>query len=303
MKKVSFWGWYSDYDCHTIDGLKKYYSVRNDSMTKFVRVMFKAFKMLLPKKVSERIISLVLLSKLDKSSIAIFSDDILYYIRFALALQNQRKIVVFRNIIDRTYENNINLLKRSGFELYTFDPADAQYYDICYKGQYLPVYDVDDVNPDVAAYFLGLNKGRKEILERLSHQLLKKGVAVNFTIIDNSEKKFSLSKRSVSYKENIEQVLRSRYLVDIVRPGQSGMTLRVLESAFYKRKLITNNPNVKDTDIYNSNNILVLDDQMNIPDEFLASPYEELQVTTLEKYKADNYYIDILEGIQCDKNI
>ncbi|WP_336280246.1 hypothetical protein [Cronobacter dublinensis] len=303
MKKITFWGWYSDYDCHTIDSLKKYYNVKNGSMTKFFRVIFKAVKILFPATFAEGIISKVLLSKIDKSATMVFSDDILYYIKFALALPNKRKIVVFRNIIPRTYKNNINLLKKAGFELYTFDPADAHYYNLCYKGQYLPVYEVNEGNPDNTAYFLGLNKGRKEILEQLAHRLLEKGVAVSFTIVDNPDKKLSFSKKFISYRENIQKVLQCRFLVDIVRPGQSGMTLRVLESAFYKRKLITNNPNVKGTDLYNPNNILVLDEHMNIPDEFLASPYEALHETVLEKYKADNYYIDILEGIQCDKNI
>ncbi|EOC0096047.1 hypothetical protein [Cronobacter dublinensis] len=303
MDKIYFWGWYSDYDCHTIVNLKKYYNVKNVSMTKLVRIIFKALKFILPAKAAEKIIRTALLSKIDKDSVVLFSDDILYYMNFALSLMNKRKIIVFRNIIPPKYESDIQLLKKAGFEMYTFDPSDACHYNICYKGQYLPVYNVDEVNPGKTAYFLGLNKGRKEILERLSCKLIEKDVTVSFTIVDNPSKKISLSKKSVSYRENIHNVLQSRFIVDIVRPGQSGLTLRVLESAFYKRKLITNNPSVKNTDLYNPNNILVLDEQMNIPDEFLASPYEALQEVVLEKYKSDNYYIDILEGAQCDKNI
>ena len=112
MDKISFWGWYSDYDCHTIVDLKKYYNVKNVSMTKLVRITFKALKLILPAKTAEKIIRTALLSKIDKDSVVLFSDDILYYMNFALSLMNKRKIIVFRNIISPKYESDIQLLKK-----------------------------------------------------------------------------------------------------------------------------------------------------------------------------------------------
>nr|EGT4494499.1 hypothetical protein [Cronobacter turicensis] len=79
--------------------------------------------------------------------------------------------------------------------------------------------------------------------------------------------------------------------------------MRALESAFYKRKLITNNQNIRTTDLYDPNNVLILDEQLNIPDDFLVKPFREYSKSVLHKYKSDNYYIEILKGIQSDKNI
>ncbi|EQA5669858.1 hypothetical protein ACX4ED_001124 [Cronobacter malonaticus] len=303
MNKIFFWGWYSDYDCHTINSLKKFYNIKNISLSKLSRLIFKFSRLVLPVGLADLFINGFLLVKTDKTATLIFSDDILYYMRFALGLKNKRKIIVFRNIISRKCMNDIQRLKEAGFELYTFDPSDAEFFNIDYKGQYLPVYNIQDMGTSTnSAYFLGLNKGRKKILVSLAEKLNEKGIVANFTIIDESKKNLFKANKKIAYIDNIRNVIQSRYIIDIVRVGQNGMTLRALESAFYKRKLITNNPNIIKTDLYHPNNVLVIDEQLNIPDDFLAKPFHEYSESVLHKYNSDNYYIEILKGKQSDKN-
>ncbi|EOI3523922.1 hypothetical protein ACT7BJ_000768 [Cronobacter turicensis] len=304
MNNVFFWGWYSDYDCYTINSLEKFYNIKNISLSRLSRLIFKFLRLFFPIRLAELFINRFLLLKTDKTCTIVFSDDILYYMGFALGLKNKRKIVVFRNIIPRKYTRDIQRLKTAGFEMYTFDPSDAEFFNIHYKGQYLPVYEVEGLGASTnCAYFLGLNKGRKEILDRLAEKLSEKGIATHFTIIDDSKKSLLKSTKKIAYSDNVRNVIQSRYIVDIVRVGQSGMTLRALESAFYKRKLITNNQNIRTTDLYDPNNVLILDEQLNIPDDFLVKPFREYSKSVLHKYKSDNYYIEILKGIQSDKNI
>lgn len=86
--------------------------------------------------------------------------------------------------------------------------------------------------------------------------------------------------------EYLHRILSSYGLIDLVQCGQSGLTLRVLESVFLNKKLIINNASVKEYDFYNSANIFVLEEFID-PDRlelFLNSDYVESDDKILGKY-------------------
>lgn len=49
----------------------------------------------------------------------------------------------------------------------------------------------------------------------------------------------------ISYQENLDNIRKSKCIVDVVQKGQIGLTLRPLESLFFKKKLLTNNKCIK----------------------------------------------------------
>ena len=66
-------------------------------------------------------------------------------------------------------------------------------------------------------------------------------------------------RKFLKYAIYIKRALSARAFLEILQPGQSGMTIRTLEALFLNRKLITNNNNARTLDIYHPNNIYVLD--------------------------------------------
>lgn len=86
-------------------------------------------------------------------------------------------------------------------------------------------------------------------------------------------------------------------MIDIAHPNQKGLSMRPFEALGLKRKLITNNTDIKNYDFYNENNIFVVNDFNNIeiPDSFLNNPYEELPDKIYEKYYIKNWLKTILE--------
>ncbi|MBN3063858.1 hypothetical protein H5A21_07110 [Pectobacterium aquaticum] len=244
-----------------------------------------------------KIIKSILKRKLNHDFILIFSDDVLHYLFLVNDLATPRKIVIFRNLINKKYKKRVEGLRESGFDMYTFDPSDAQFFNIKFKDQYLPVYKEKENIPECRAYFLGLNKGRRLILSRLSEKLTEKGINSDITIIEESDFSYLFFRKNVSYRKNVNNVLKSSYIIDIVKEGQDGLTLRALESVFYQRKLITNNKKIASYDFFNPQNILILDDDMNIPDDFLKTSFIVLPENVLDKYKSDNYYIGIIEKV------
>ncbi|MBV7405695.1 hypothetical protein [Enterobacter sp. ENT03] len=295
MKKVIFWGWYSDYDIATIRSLRSKYNVHNKSMSKFTRIILGLFKFFLNRNVLGYLYKICIADKLSKEEIIVFSDDIIFYDSILSHIHCKRKIIVFRNKLPIKFSSTIDKLQACGFEMYTFDNSDAKLYNIIYKGQYLPcVYSLKSVEQKNNAYFLGLNKGRQSILMALSDKLSERGITPDITLVKKYNFGIKFYHGKISYLENVNKLLESTYVIDIVSEGQTGLTLRALEATFYHRKLITNNPAIKQYEFYNENNILILNDEFEIPDSFITERYQPVSSDLLKKYTAESYYSDII---------
>ena len=78
--------------------------------------------------------------------------------------------------------------------------------------------------------------------------------------------------------------------MDLVQSGQSGLSLRVLESVFLRKKLVTGNTRVKEYDLYRPENIYVLQNN-NIDGlfDFFQTPYVDLEESVVKKYDFKNW--------------
>ena len=167
-----------------------------------------------------------------------------------------------------------------GFIIYTFNKKDAEIFKINYHKQFFPirVYQefpkCDFFWSDF--YFLGAEKGRISILQEVSNAL--SGYSLDFKIMKNKSE-------YITYDENIQNVIHTRCIVDIVQSNQSDITLRPLEAMAFRKKLLTNNHNILNADFYNRNNIFVIghDDWADIGD-FLKEPYVALDDQILRSY-------------------
>lgn len=126
----------------------------------------------------------------------------------------------------------------------------------------------------------------------------------NFIIYSKNKKEIKnaksigLATRStmITYQENLAQVLNSSLLVDVQIHSQSGLSFRVFESIGYEKKLITTNKQVEKYEFYDSNNILIWDNQS--PQEllrFFKTPYRPLPRAIKEKYALDNWIKFVLK--------
>ena len=67
--------------------------------------------------------------------------------------------------------------------------------------------------------------------------------------------------------------------------NQHGVTLRDIESIFIKTKLITTNKHIVDADLYDENNVFILDENnLSKIVDFLNRPYKEINREILEKH-------------------
>ena len=171
-------------------------------------------------------------------------------------------------------------IEELGFTIHTFDKKDAEILKLHYHKQFFPIRVYQGIpksnNYWSDFYFLGAEKGRAGILHDISNRL--SSYNLDFKIAkDLSE--------YITYDENINNVMHTRCIVDIVQANQSDLTLRPLEAMAFRKKLLTNNQNILNADFYNSNNIFVIgnDDWADIGN-FLKKPYAAVDDQILRSY-------------------
>lgn len=201
----------------------------------------------------------------------------------------------------------------SDYLVYSFDPLDCAKYGFKQISQYIPnekklkEYIGNSTHFDF--FFLGMDKGRKVMLDELNEHLQKLNYKTDFQLkysprglwqkLDkwlNRNKKYKM----LSYEKNLDMASRSKCIVEIVQEGQSGLTLRTLEALFLKKKLITNNVSVIDSELFNAANILyfeTLEDlREDIINAFMERTYCDYPDEILIKHTI-TYNMRIMEAV------
>ena len=190
---------------------------------------------------------------------------------------NKRVIVWYRNSVYSSV--NPNGIDREKCELWTFDKKDSLLYEMNYNPQfYIPSSIYIERETEYDAFFIGKDKGRLDALLNLEHELKKRGLKTKFCIVNyNSE--------YMTYNLVLENISKSKVLIDIQASWQEGITLRPLEALFYKKKLITNNKNIYEYNFYNKNNVFILGkDSIDNIENFIKSPYIDIDQKIIDGY-------------------
>jgi hypothetical protein len=95
--------------------------------------------------------------------------------------------------------------------------------------------------------------------------------------------------------ELTELIARSRIVIDIERPVQSGFTMRTIEILAAGRKLITTNAEVANADFFDPDNIAIVNRKSpELSKTFLETPYRNLSPQTVARYSLGTWLDDVL---------
>lgn len=214
------------------------------------------------------------------------------YIALHTLVNNQKNIIFFWNPLESLkktthyVKSKLMILNKLGYNLTTFDSADAQKYGIEWirnVDRKIQIKDLDQIIYDF--YFIGMPKGREYIINNLKNKLEQKGFKLNFILIKSRED-------VISPFDNIVNSAHSRCIVDIVSPKyhQVGLTLRPFDAMFLKKKIITTSFNITQYDFFNSNNIYVIkDDKLTGIEDFMNKPYVNLSNEIINSYEINNW--------------
>jgi len=99
---------------------------------------------------------------------------------------------------------------------------------------------------------------------------------------------------SLGKAEILSLFSRSKIILDIQHPGQTGLTMRTIECLGAGKKLITTNLDVMKYDFYRSENILVVDRfKPVVTREFMILPFKNLPPEIYERYSLKNWLNEI----------
>lgn len=160
-------------------------------------------------------------------------------------------------------------------------------------------------SPDTDVYFIGSYvESRMQILTDLAVFFKNNNLVSNLHVIGNATKHIlppvmtgiNHAAKVVDFQQNYHYTKKTKAVLDLVDDAHSGLSLRVFEAIGFKKKLITNNPEVVKYDFYRPNNIFIIKDG-NIQDikDFMQKPFEELPEDIHRKYGFENWLRNVLD--------
>lgn len=218
---------------------------------------------------------------------------------------NGGKVILY--FIDSLSNNNSKVAywytKRFLFDaIYTFDQNDALangfiFRKTMYSKLQLPLQPIK-----YDAVFIGSNKGRINIIKNIVKKCPKTNFYFDILGLPIQYKK-GLFKNSIdlNYVDCIEKDLQSNCIIDIVTdPNQAGLSLRAFEAVVYNKRLITNNPSIKDFPYYDGKNIRYIDNYCDINDSFFKV-HELVNYHYKGEFSPLYFLLDIVSRLGLDK--
>jgi len=237
-------------------------------------------------------------------TIVVFDTDIwLKNIEYIVNKYPNTKVVTwYWNIIKN--DKLLNLNKEYASSVCTFDIGDSEKYDIQQYTQFYwlkPSRLSEKSCIDYDIVFVGRIKGRLNILEELYTIFVNNGLNVYFHVVKDSPSDESsvleLKSHFLPYSQVCNLIESSKAILDILQPGQKGLTLRSLESIFWGKKLITDNSRVRQESFYQGGNVLLIEDLL--VDEgrlsgFLSNSFVSIDSIVLNEYTLDQWLISLI---------
>lgn len=198
-------------------------------------------------------------------------------------------------------EKKMEYIKKYSDTVYTFDEKEAKKFKIRFIPQFYWLSNENKNKEEFDVFYVGQKSNREKEIFEIYKVLEKLKLKLNFYIVDKKHKMIGdlikLHSKALGYEEVIENIKKSKILLEINKKGQSGLTLRALEALFFEKKLITNNKSIEKYDFYNKNNILVIDfENYSVADiiKFLNTKKEVVSQEIKKKYHVDNWLRELL---------
>lgn len=196
-------------------------------------------------------------------------------------------------------------LKEIGYTLYTFDKKDAEDHDLQLRPQVYCQTKPQFLNGNkihLDAFFVGQDKGRLQKLNQLQEVFKKYGLNLRLHVIADKQIKYTTHEKSLitysslSYTEYLSLLVQSRSVIELLQSTQSSETIRSLESAFFNKKLITNNISILESDLYDKDRVFILGhDKMESIAAFLNRPSRAPLENSLKFHDIEFWHLHFLE--------
>lgn len=211
-------------------------------------------------------------------------------------LPNSKIVFWYWNTVDS--DKYLKLIRSTCTSIYSFDKLDCEKYNLKFIPQFYWNYKNLSESKEFDILFVGYVKNRLKKLENIYNEFLDLGLNIHFHVIKSNPNDKSayidLKKDDITYKEVVKLISKSKCILDISKDGQSGLSMRPLESLFFQIKLITNNPYITEYDFFNENNICLINDKKQDFKSFLNLKTKKNSKKIINKYHINNWLNKII---------
>ena len=202
-------------------------------------------------------------------------------------------------------------------KVYSFEPDDCKKYNFIFRPLFCDIeikngYNYNDLDYDICFY--GTMYGDRFRIVSLINDycnsneyvfykfcyLRAKFMCLFYWITNKYSRNYKSSDFSFvakSSKSISEIVNNSKAILDINDINQKGLTIRTLETLLSGRKIITTNTDISNYDLYDSNNVFIIDrDNVTIDKDFFKTECVKLSDAILKKYTAEKWVEDVFVG-------
>lgn len=196
-------------------------------------------------------------------------------LKYLAGLRAQTNITLVLVMVNTMARRGSLIEKRKGYfdVVFSFDRNDCDKYGFIYHPTNYSMVDMEDETVTVDAFYVGVSKGRTATITAVYEKIASQGGKAEFFISgleSGEEKREGIHyDQWLSYRQVLAYIRTSNCIVEIMDGKQEGVTLRTMEAICYNRKLLTNNPAMRESRYYKTGNIQVFENPDEIDIDFL----------------------------------
>ncbi|MDT2704021.1 oligosaccharide biosynthesis protein Alg14 [Enterococcus dongliensis] len=172
-------------------------------------------------------------------------------------------------------------------EIYHFDPLEARDLQLKHNSSFYTQSvgePADQIAYDI--FFGASDNGRKQQALALKERFELLGLSTFYHILP---KRGNDQAGYLPYTDYLTLVKRSKGILEILRAGQYGVTLRTFESLFLQKKLLTTNKMLPFYRLYDPRNIFMLGPDLSQLTAFLTTPYQPIDQKLRDFFEASHW--------------
>ena len=179
----------------------------------------------------------------------ILKSSYIDYIR--KAEPSSKCVLYFQDLIKTNSQLDLNYFKSKMDLIISYDQGDSREYNLYYHPTPMSYVEVEG-NPNIEesdVYFCGYAKSRWPIVHECYTRLTQQGIKCDFNLVNMQDASLRMDginyyMKPFSYLENLQHVVKTKCILEIMQEGADGYTPRLWESIMYDKHLITNNKSV-----------------------------------------------------------
>lgn len=192
-----------------------------------------------------------------------------------------RLVYILLNV-NRYLHIDFDWLKSEMDLVVTIDEEDSKEFDLLYHPF---VYSKNEVNTDGVEesdlFYIGRAKKRLPILLDIYEKVTAAGLRCDFYVVDvpPEQQKYADKihyNQALGYDELLKHVCQTACLLEVMQEGQAAGTLRQNEAITYKKKLLTNNSQIKDRPFFREEYVSVFNSAEDLNVEFIKCPPKDI---------------------------